>query len=248
VPAGATAPKLAVVGVDGGRLQIIDRSAKTSDPVIEETAPADKPPAAEAGEEEREDNGRHWREDKIGLLMTMSSKELAVDPCPEIPENFVNPLRILKLARELKKRVPAKEEAAKTSSDLEAEQQTYTENATTWQPPEVLEKRLVATRQPWESFGPMVATAAWQWGFFGAERRAFLGDGADNNWTLWRNHFSSFVPILDFIHALRTCSRRQRTGRPFAEGWKIYVRWINCVWQGRVAEVLVELEDTAIRV
>jgi hypothetical protein len=241
VPAGVTAPKLAVVGVDGGRLQIIDRSAKTSDAVIEETAPADKPPAAEDGEE-REDNGRHWREDKIGLLMTMSSEVSAVDPCPEIPETFVNPLRILKLARELKKRVPAKEEAAKAPPDLEAEQQAYTENATKWEPPEVLEKRLVATRRPWESFGPMVAAAAWLWGFFGAERRAFLGDGADNNWTLWRNHFSSFVPILDFIHALSYVFAAATTGRPFAEGWKIYVRWITWVWQGRVADVLVELE------
>jgi len=36
-------------------------------------------------------------------LMTMTSEESAVDPCPTIPETFVNPLRILKLARELKK-------------------------------------------------------------------------------------------------------------------------------------------------
>ena len=43
---------------------------------------------------------------------------------------------------------------------------------------------------------------AWAWGFFGAARQAFLGDGSDNNWTIWCNHFSSFVPILDFIHAL----------------------------------------------
>lgn len=209
VPAGVTAPKLAVVGVDGGRLQIIDRSAKTSDAVIEETAPADKPPAAEDGEE-REDNGRHWREDKIGLLMTMSSEVSAVDPCPEIPENFVNPLRILKLARELKKRVPAKEEAAKAPPDLEAEQQAYTENATKWEPPEVLEKRLVATRRPWESFGPMVAAAAWLWGFFGAEQRASWATartttglcGGTTSLHLCRSWISST--------RFRTCSRRQR--------------------------------------
>ena len=36
----------------------------------------------------------------------------------------------------------------------------------------------------------------------GADRKAFVGDGSDNNWAIWRQHFSSFVPILDFIHAL----------------------------------------------
>lgn len=241
VPEGVSAPKLAVVEVDGGRLQIIDRSAQTSDTVTGETTPADGLRRSDDSEE-REDNGRHWREDKIGLLLTMSSEALPYDPCPEIPENFVNPLRILKLARELKKRAPTKEEAAKSASDLEAEQQTYTENASRWEPPEVIERRLVATRKPWESFGPMMATKAWQWGFFEAERRAFLGDGAENNWTLWRNYFSSFVPILDFIHALSYVFAAATAGRPFAEGWKTYVRWISWVWQGRVADVLVELE------
>ena len=30
--------------------------------------------------------------------MTMTSEESAVNPCPTIPEPFVNPLRILKLS------------------------------------------------------------------------------------------------------------------------------------------------------
>jgi hypothetical protein len=40
--------------------------------------------------------------------------------------------------------------------------------------------------------------------FFGAARRAFLADGREANWTLWRRHFPTFEPILDFIHARRT--------------------------------------------
>ena len=35
--------------------------------------------------------------------MTMTSDESAADPCPTIPETFVDPLRIIKLARELHK-------------------------------------------------------------------------------------------------------------------------------------------------
>ena len=30
----------------------------------------------------------HWREDKIGLLMTMTSEESTTDPCPTIPETL----------------------------------------------------------------------------------------------------------------------------------------------------------------
>lgn len=151
VPKGVTAPELAVVGVDGGRLQIFERSA-AADPPANSEARSDAGPAGDDSEE-REDNGRHWREDKIGLLMTMNSSVRGSDPCPEIPETFVNPLRILKLAREFKKRVPAEEEAAQSSPDPAADQQACTD-ATTWEPPEVQAKRLLASRRPWDSFGP----------------------------------------------------------------------------------------------
>ena len=103
------------------------------------------------------------------------------------------------------------------------------------------EKQLVASRRPWESFGPMVAAAAWQSGYFGAARKAFLGDGAETNWTVWRNHFSSFVPILDFIHAVSYVFAAAMAGRAFPEGWSIYTRWIGLVWQGRVDAVIAEL-------
>jgi hypothetical protein len=236
VPAGVAAPDLAVVGADGGRLQIFDRSAAAAEP----SDPA-VPPAAAAALADSEDSGRHWREDKIGLLMTMSSAVQDSDPCPEIPANFVNPLRILKLAREFKKHVPPAEEAAKGTADPAADQQAYREADAVWEPPEVQAKRLVASRRPWESFGPLLATAAWQWGFFGAPRRAFLGDGAETNWTLWREYFSSFTPVLDFIHALSYVFAAAVAGRPFAEGWTCYVRCIGWVWQGRVEDVLAEL-------
>ena len=90
---------VASVMMDGGRLQILDRSKRDPDP----TETADEGPP--------ERNG-HWREDKIGLLMTMTSKVSPDDPCPEIPENFVDPTRIFKLAREIKGHVgTAKDES-----------------------------------------------------------------------------------------------------------------------------------------
>ena len=73
--------------------------------------------------------------------------------------------------------------------------------------------------------------------------KAFLGDGAENNWTVRKRWFSDFVAILDFIHALSYVFAVAMAGRGFATGWEVYVRWIGWVWQGRVAAVIQELEQ-----
>ena len=228
VPVGGTAPELAVVGCDGGRLQILERTGAAVE--------AEEATAAEDGR-----RGKHWREDKIGLLQTMQSEVAASDPCPAIPEQFVDATRILKLARELKKQALPSEDAVKETPEPEIGVETLAENGRVYEPPEVQEKRFVASRVRWPNFGPILATAAWAWGFFGAKRKAFLGDGSDNNWAIWRQHFSSFTPILDFIHALSYVFAAAMAGRTFAEGWSIYVQWIGWVWSGEVAEVIAAL-------
>ncbi|HEV3262076.1 MAG TPA: hypothetical protein VG013_34815 [Gemmataceae bacterium] len=228
VPAGVTAPDVAVVGCDGGRLQILQRSGA-------------KVEAEQAADAEDGRAGKHWREDKIGLLMTMASQESARDPCPEIPEQFVDPTRILKLARELKKQALPSDEAVQETAEPEVGVETLAANGHVWEPPEVKEKRLLGSRVRWPDFGPMLALAAWTWGFFGARQRAFIGDGSANNWTIWRQYFSSFVPILDFIHALSYVFAAALAGRAFAVGWPIYQEWIGWLWSGAVAQVIAAL-------
>jgi hypothetical protein len=228
VPAGVTAPDLAVVGCDGGRLQILER-----------TGAAVEAEAADVALEGR--RGQHWREDKIGVLQTMTSPVSASDPCPEIAECFVDPTRILKLARELKKQSVPSEEAVKESSEPESGAEVLAENPVVYEPPEVVEKRFIGSRVRWPNFGPILATQAWRWGFFGAARKAFLGDGSDNNWAIWRNYFSSFVPILDFIHALSYVFAAAMAGRKFVDGWSVYEKWIRWIWQGAVALVIADL-------
>lgn len=227
-PPGVMAPDLAVVGCDGGRMQILERTGAQIE-------------AEEATEAEEGRRGKHWREDKIGLLMTMKSETGSSDPCPEIPEAFVDPTRILKLARELKKQPLPSEDAVKETPEPETGVETLAEGRDQWEPPEVQEKRFVGSRVRWPDFGPLLAAAAWAWGFFAAKRKAFIGDGSDNNWTIWRQHFSSFVPILDFIHALSYVFAAAMAGRPFAAGWSIYVQWIGWVWRGEVAQVIAAL-------
>ncbi|MFI5461673.1 MAG: hypothetical protein ACHRXM_40325 [Isosphaerales bacterium] len=197
--------------------------------------------AAGAEEEDEERRGRFWREDKIGLLLTMQSQESAQDPCPHIPKTFLHPARMSQLVRELKKRAPPREEAAKAAADPDADVEALRANEARWQPPEVQAKQLLATRRPWEQFGPMVAAAAWALGFFAASRKAFVADGAENNWTVHRQLFSSFVPILDFIHGLSYVFASAMAGRDFKEGWAVYECWIQWVWSGDVAKVIADL-------
>jgi hypothetical protein len=245
VPAGVTAPDVAVVSVDGGRLQIFERLAKVpavaavalvaaatlpapaAEEIQDDVAVPEAPPGAK--------KPLYWREDKIGLLLTMQSAAHAVDPCPEVPAAFVNPHWIAELAKEMSRRTPACEPPATGPPDVE----TPT-NDDSWKP-EVTAKQLVATRRPWEAFGPMVAALAWSLGYYGATRKGFVADGADNNWALWRAFFSSFVPILDFIHALTYVFHAALAGRPAAEGWQTYRRWIGWVWSGTVERTIAEL-------
>ncbi len=231
VPPGVQAPEVAVVGADGGRMQIRERCAGSADIA----ASVEEVPAEEGR------SGRYWREDKIGLLMTMSSIESASDPCPAIPEHFVDPTCILKLARELKKQALPAEDGLKEATEPEVGAEALAENPQHWKPPEVKQKRLVASRCRWPDFGPLLAASAWAWGFFGAARKAFIGDGSDNNWTIWRNFFSSFTPILDFIHALSYVFASAMAGRSFPAGWKVYQQWITWVWQGEVEKVIAAL-------
>jgi hypothetical protein len=240
-PAGVVAPAVAVVGVDGGRLQIRSAGAASASAGAGAEAAEALPPDDKHG-------GKHWREDKIGVLMTMTSEEKASAPCPQVPSAFVDPTRIVKLARELKTKKSASVESAahesvqETNAPEEVEQVLREEGRKVeWQPPEVKEKNLTATRQPWAVFGPMVALQAWKMGFFKAARQAFVGDGAENVWTLWRNYFSSFVPILDIIHAISYLFAAALAGRPFVAGWRCYVRWVTWVWQGEVEKVIAEL-------
>lgn len=276
-PAAVTPPTLAVVGVDGGRVQVFERPCAAAAPVAAvvsaapaplnvstpqapdiRPAPAAAPPTSVAAadapaattsadapavveEDDDERRGKFWREDKIGLLLTMQSEESAHDPCPQIPKTFLHPGRISKLVRELKKRAPPQEEAAKASDEPEVGAEALRANEARWQPPEVTAKQVVATRRSWPQFGPLVAAAAWALGFFAAPRQAFVGDGAENNWTVHRQWFSSFVPILDFIHALSYVFAAAMAGRGFRDGWAVYERWIQAVWSGEVAQVLTEL-------
>jgi hypothetical protein len=161
-----------------------------------------------------------------------------VDPIPEIPRHFLDPPRILKLSREVCRNVPQDGANSKVQSPSERED---TEGRA--ESPEVLVKSVVATKQPYAVLGVILAAAAWARGFAAAGRKAFVADGAEINWTIWRRHFSRYTPILDFIHAISRVFQAAMAGRKFVDGWPVYCRWAQHLWSGRVSEILEELQQ-----
>jgi hypothetical protein len=245
-PPGQAVPDLAVVMADGGRLQILDRSPPRSAAAAGAAAPpvSESAPVAVAElewDEEPTPASGHWREDKVALLLTMKSAVSAADPCPDIPAAFLDVVRIPQLARQLKKNARATEDAVVDSDEPEAAAEALHEQA--YEPPQVLSRQVVASRCRWPAFAPLVAAAAWGLALQGAARRAFVGDGSANNWTLQRRFFGSFVPILDFIHALSYVFAAATAGRKFTRGWPCYREWIAWLWQGKVSLVIAALQQ-----
>ena len=220
-------PDLAVVEMDGGRLQILDRGTAAADPV-EDSEDEDEPEARRG----------HWREDKIGVLMTMTSTVSTDDPCPDIPEHFVDPTRILKLAREIKGAITVTEDRADDPPESAAGEDPPAPEFT----PRPRVRTTVATRGKAKQFGAILAQAAYARGFAQAGRKAFVADGAATNWKTHKQWFSDYTPVLDFIHALSYVFAASMAGRGFRAGWKAYVEWIQHVWSGRVADVITALE------
>ncbi len=214
----AQVPAVACVEMDGGRIQIRNRN--------EEESPT---------EEQRK--GRFWRETKVGCLLSMTSETSVVDPCPTIPEIFVDPRRMGQISREIKGFSAIGEEAEKEESAETSASPTRQGR------PEALVRSVVATREPIEAFGKQLAAAAWRRGFMAASRKAFVGDGSETNWSVWRRYFSHFTPIVDFIHGLCYVFAGAMAGGTMPAAWPIYCQWAQWLWSGQVELVIAALRE-----
>jgi len=219
-------------GAEGGATAAA-ASPENDDEPDEDDPDRDKPPS-----------GRHWHEDKVGLVLTMRSPVQQSDPCPQIPETFLDADRVATIVRGLKKSAPLKEEeTSATASAEEKEPEQADEEAAEYEGPKLEKRRVVASRQSWPLFGPMLASAAWLAGFATAPRKAFVADGARAIWRVWKTRFSSYVPILDFSHAMSyVYAAAKAVGEDVAAGWTLYAIWIVWVWQGKVNLVIEELQ------
>ena len=251
-PEGVVPPgpeQVAVVMADAGMLQLRDSA---SGPDEAGAAAAGRADGADRGQPDGPDDedpdqdkpppGRHWHEDKVAVVLTMRSTVSPRDPCPQIPASFVDPDRVARLVRGLKKSAPLKEEDQQPADEA-AEETADGPDTAEYEGPKVEHRRVVASRRSWPQFGPLLAATAWLAGFNKAARKAFVADGARAIWRVWRTRFSSYVPVLDFIHALSyVYAAAKAMGQDAAAGWQLYARLIGLVWQGEVSEVIEVLQ------
>lgn len=135
------------------------------------------------------------------------------------------------------------EELPETSMDASAEKPDFS-----WRPTPLFRSCLASMASSSE-FGWMMAAEANRRGFFTADRRAFLGDGLPYNWTIHQDHFSTFVPILDFIHPIEHLHEVSNAIEPEREkAWEQTVQWIEDCWQGNVQDVIGILKTKQIAV
>ena len=204
-------PEIGVIMMDGGRYQRRDHFGK-----------ADRP----AGE-------THWREVKVGCLLSMRGAVFESDPMPELPEWLASSEAVAELAKMAQGQQEGESERPCSATSEEASGEPL------FPGPRLISREVVASSADAESFGWQLAARAWQCGFPAAVRQAFVADGAHVNWSIQEKHFSEAVPILDLMHALGYAwAAASAMG-----GKETYRRWASWIWKGAVAQVIRELEE-----
>ena len=216
---GSTAvdpPQIAVTAMDGGRYQRRDHF----------------------GEKDRPAREKHWREDKVGCLLSMSGDMHQSDPTPQLPEWLATSSAVAELAK------MAEKQGVSDVSEPIQNQPTETPDEVSYPSPKLVSREVVASGAEAESFGWQLAARAWQRGFPSAERQAFVADGAHANWTIQRKHFSHATPILDLMHAL---SYAFSAALAVSEK-DVYRRWAGWIWGGEVDRVIAALRERQLQI
>lgn len=212
-------PEAVVVEVDGGRIR---------------TRAAGSAPGVHDAQN---------REDKIACLATLSGPTFATDPQPEPPAAFLCPRRVQRLVAQMKgqggsddaREIPAE-------SAPEAVEPVGVGSTARWSPVRLV-RTCVASLESSASFGRLVAAEAHQRHFHEAKRRAFVADGAAYNWSIHAGYFRDYEPVVDLLHVLcYLYSSARAVSADESSGWSLYRVWMRACWQGRVAEVLAELD------
>jgi hypothetical protein len=210
-----TPPALAVISMDGGRYQRRDNFRSGPSP----------------GDGARREEGTHWRETKVGCLLSMASEVHACDPMPDLPEWLLTSAAIAELAKIAEK--PPSE------TRTPHEQTPPAASALCYEPPKLVSREVLASSADAESFGWQLEARAWQLSFPAAARQVFVADGLAINWTIQRRHFPKATPVLDLMHALSYAW----SAAAATEGRASYQQWAQWIWQGKVSQVIAALTE-----
>lgn len=169
------------------------------------------------------------KETKIACLVTLRSQPSEADPQPLPPESFLMPRRVQRLVRRMHGNpgdMSQEEEGQEdTATGTSEESDASSGRAET---PQKRVRTCVASMTDSRSFGPMVAAEAQRRGFYQAQRRAYLADGAAYNWAIHRGYFSNFEPVVDFLHALcYVYCAAWAVGADEQKRWSGYAGWMR---------------------
>ena len=217
----AIVPQAAVVSCDGGRIRA-------------------RKPGRGRGVQLSGEKG--WRETKNAAFERMQLHKEHVeneDPCESLPTSFRTTTKVAKIAG--KAAVPAASPPADAEQNPPAAEQQP--QRVKYEGPERVLRTALSSMACSDDFGPMMQREAQRRRFYDAPLRVFIGDGLNWNWSIWKRLFPTFTPILDFIHAIQyVYDAALALGASDAEGWTLYVRLVTWCWQGRVAQVIEELQ------
>ena len=216
-------PQLAVVECDGGR-------ARTREPGYGRGVHL---------------SGEGWRETKNACLIRALRRTFEDDPQPEPPACFCDPKHAAKIAETEALSVAAPSAAVSPSDEQIAEPldaESADDDRDDWRPKRLV-RTVVSSMKNSRDFGRQMMREARQRRFFEAAGKVFLGDGLPWNWTIWKEHFCDFTPILDFIHPLGYLFLVAKTVHALSpdDAWTQYLAWMRGCWQGEVGQVLNEL-------
>lgn len=190
--------------------------------------------------------GKGWRETKNACLIRGLRKTFDEDPQPDPPACFLDPKHVAQIAETeaLSVASPAPQDRRTDSAEDESPPREPRNKGY----PKRLVRTVLASMACSKDFGKQMKREAKQRRFFEADAKAFLGDGLPWNWSIWKKHFSDFVPILDFIHVLSylfTVAKTVHENSP--DAWDQYQVWMVGCWRGEVDQVLEELADWQTR-
>jgi hypothetical protein len=203
-------------------------------------------------------HGEQWKEDKVACLLTLEGQTSAEDPHPQPPRCFLDAPAVDQLVREIQANHGKRQEnelpqlaelrlgsgQPASPRPVDAATPPDASEEKIWPPKRTKQPRTcVATMRDCHEFGKMVAAEAYRRNFQAAPHGALLGDGSAWIWNQHASWFSNLTPIVDFVHALTYLYVTATVlASSVAERWQWYVQWMTLLWQGRVREVIAELE------
>ncbi len=168
----------------------------------------------------------HWRESKTAGFFRMTGETFAEDPHPDLPRCFSDRKNMSDLLSGLGDETDRDSDDSSAKPDL------------SWRPQSLFRTSLASLTDS-DSFGAMMATEADRRGFFAVPQQAFLGDGLAYNWSIQRDYFPTFTPIVDFIHPIERLYAVAKALLDDAdEVWRQFVDWTRECWQGNVENVI----------